>query len=340
MLHLLDDVEHPGFDANSTKGSRMSHEYSVAELRLIQKRTEEEMSRILNEFRGNTPRATKEGATRGNNGATGAANLRRESNEDQDCYQFDDEQIPPPGNVMTVGISSKLSDITSPTTCQDGSSVYIDMTGDRYLCVDNEEEIADVSPRNLPPRPASPRKKKMPIFPPISGQENLSIVQEGEGPTGGDDGGIKSPVEARSNLCSNTVNQTEWNSKHDGISSTQNQRTRDKLLAASRNAARRTVKKEKMQAEDDFYTEIMDSVSAAEADDIERLNAEANAFMQTFDGEVDDVPGLMNEDGSINEDVALAFLANDVDERQQQPIAPSQPFAPTHQQCGVGCVIQ
>jgi hypothetical protein len=347
MLHLLDDVEHPGLDANSTKGSRMSHEYSVAELKLIQKRTEEEMSRILNEFRGNTPRAAKGGALERNTGATKAAKLRRESNEDQDCYQSDDEQNPPPGNVMTVGISSKLSDITSPTTCQDGSSVYIDMTGDRYVCVENEDEIAEGSPRNLPPRPGSPRKKKMSVVSPTNGQENLPIVQESTERTAVESpnkGGTKSNVKAGSKMGSNIVNKTESDYMSAEISQSVSPRsqTRDRLLAASRNAARRTVKKEKQRAEDDFYSEIMDSVSAAEADEVERLNAEATAFMATFDTEVDDVPGLMNEDGSINEDVALAFLKV-VDEDQQQPNAPTlqqQPNTPTHQHCGAGCVIQ
>ena len=315
MLHLLNDVEHPGSHASSTKGSQRSHEYSVAELKLIQQRTEEEMSRILNEFNRSKRHASKTGPeTKG----------------------------PPTPDVMTLGsevIASKLSDITSPTAYQDGSGVYHDI-------IDNEDHVADGLPINFPPRPISPRKKKVSAFPIIGGEGCLPIVKETH---------CTDKTRAMENVNERRLeeyNESERTRKYniedsdllsnkDRISghstllatslSPQNV-TRDKFLASSRSSARRKAKKQHKQIEDRFYSDIMNSVSVAEEEEMRRLNDEVDAFVATFD--LADDPNVMNEDGSINEDVASMLLAVE----GETPFQSQQLNALAHEQCG--CIVQ
>lgn len=331
MLHLLDDVENPGLHSSSTKASsHRSHEYSVAELKLIQKRTEEEMSRILKEFDRSRVNTSRVG---------GAVEAKMEESTDYHDYS-------PPGNVMTEAISSKLSDITSPT-CQDGSSsVYIDVNSDKYMVVtENEDETADLSPRNFPPRPASPRKKRTPVFPPLCGEDSLPVVEESNANV------FEKVFDATTNQDSSQFDPSDENNMAESPSSdtpahevstlntvSPQTQTRDNLITASRIAAQRTVQKQKQDEEDRFYCEVMNSVSAAEAEDVQRLNDEMNAFVATFDKEVDE-EGLMNEDGSINEQVMSAMLAEG-----NCPADESHPHhllhVPKHEPCGAGCVIQ
>ena len=477
MLHLLDDVENPGLHASATRDSHRTYEYSVEELKLIQKRTEEEMSRILNEF-DRSKANDKLQSTRGE--MTESRRNTRDGTSVKDCHDDHDycsrsayEKGPPPPNVMmSEVITSKLSDITSPTTCQD-----VDNTSHyHYGAVENEDEVIEGSSRNLPPRPSSPRKKRTPVFPVVGGEDGLPIVQEtsdvavgvaeksesmdNSSRVPGSPQSIKhdtsvgdtvkvdtlvdesipspaSPISAspkspksvntinasvptspRSPKSVNTINapnkavspkglittviesigsanlsiaqgfETTVNgstpkaekdqtptarasaffgpdmdeetpsdkynvclSGSEQVISPQNE-ARDKLLAASRNAARRTVKKQRQQEEDRFHDDIMNAVSAAEeveytdTPEIQRLNDEVSSFVATFDREVDE-PGIMNEDGSINEEVATKLLAEGDQDQQlahasfplNQQLQHQQLQAPTHNQCG-GCYVQ
>ena len=454
MLHLLDDVEHPGLHTSATRDSHRTYEYSVEELKLIQKRTEEEMSRILNEFdRSKTMgfQAPKgEMTDLRQNIALGGTSVK-DCHDDHDYCSTAYEKGPPPPNVMmSEVIASKLSDITSPTTCQDNdnASHYYN------AAAENDDEVIEGSSRNLPPRPSSPRKKRTPVFPVVGGEDGLPIVQEASDVAASvaksgsmdntsrvpgshqsikrensSDGTTKVessvdesnpiPTSPKSPKSVNTINATEkvltpkglittviesigsanlsvaqgfeatmngntpkreqdqtvffgpdmdeetpadkykvCLSGSEQVSSPQNE-ARDKLLAASRNAARRSVKKQRQQEEDRFHDDIMSAVSAAEeggnhsttaiqqADEnhstpeIQQLNDEVSSFIATFDVEVDE-PRVMNEDGSINEEVATMLLAEGGQEQLAQPSFPLQQQqlqAPTHNQCG-GCRVQ
>lgn len=165
MLHLLDDVEHPGLHTKGNSSTQMSHEYSVQELRLIQQRTEEEMSKILNEFGKN--RETTESKK-----DTLPACVVKESHDDYQDSCSQSERPLPPNVMMSEAITSKLSDITSPT------AYYLDVDASSTIhAVENEEENQEATTRTLPPR-LSPRKKKTPVFPALGGDDNLPIVEE------------------------------------------------------------------------------------------------------------------------------------------------------------------
>jgi hypothetical protein len=357
MLHLLDDVENPGLHASSTKGSNRSYEYSVAELKLIQKRTEEEMSRILNDFdrsKHSKMYTYKEEADESKNNH--AVTMIKKSQDEHDHDLFSQSSGPPTGNVLMPEalLTSKLSDITSPTTYQDGSGVfYLDSSSNNYInVIDNEDElIQEGSPRNLPPRPSSPRKKRTPVF---GAEDSLPIVQEtavvavaghanlplhspmasGNAPddecTSGQNRELRSEAPSSaggasdgSTLFTNNVSTTSPKNQAVG-----------KLLELSRNAARRTVRKERKQAEDRFHHEIFQAVSDAE--EAQRLHDEVQAFVATFDSDIEDPTFVMNEDGSLNEHAALALsaMAGTPSTREANELN-----VPSHKQCGV-CVIQ
>ena len=165
MLHLLDDVEQPGLRTKGNSSTQMSHEYSVQELRLIQQRTEEEMSKILNEFGRNKEMTETKKDTQ-------PVSVVKQSHDDyQDSYSQSERPLPP-NVMMSEAITSKLSDITSPT------AYYLDVDASSTIhAVENEEENED-TPRALPPRPISPRKKKTPVFPALGGDDSLPIVEE------------------------------------------------------------------------------------------------------------------------------------------------------------------
>ncbi|KAL3781063.1 hypothetical protein HJC23_012825 [Cyclotella cryptica] len=470
MLRLLDDVEHPGVYASSTRGSQndeRSYEYSVAELKLIQKRTEEEMSRIMNGFdrsKGNKIKVVNEKG--GLNASSRCASIKESSRDPEFSSRSEDEKRPPPEKIMlSEAIASKLSDITSPTACQDGSGVYLDVSSNNYYCVidNNEDELTESTPRNRPPRPSSPRKKKNPSVTTSVGKESLPIVQETpefvmeySNNEGLIDCEVDSPIlkialesqsiksaesksvpqcAADSNstdvslntpdnnyVCerrgshtalaknvskyslerkqltlksfddqvseSESVKRTQpskygysegielngvecksegldeiseadevcepgtvdaaademmlhseegplYNSVHNMTAVSQNE-ARDKLLAASRSAARRTVKKQRKQAEDRFHDGIMKAVSAAE--EMQRLKDEVmDEVYETFD--CDESPKI-NEEYSQGNDL-LTEPAGEVKNEElyiDQPIEPEQLNSPEHEQCG--CVIQ
>jgi hypothetical protein len=122
-----------------------------------------------------------------------------------------------------------------------------------------------------------------------------------------------------------------YNSVNTIAAASQNE-ARDKLLAASRSAARRTVKKQRKQAEDRFHDGIMKAVSAAE--EMQRLNDEV--MDEVFD--CDESPNL-NQDCLKGDEL----LAKPVVEAKEElytddSIPPEQLNAPKHEQCG--CVIQ
>ena len=380
MLHLLDDVNHPKMDGSATKDSRnseRSHEYSVAELKLIQKRTEEEMSRILNEFdrnKRNKLRAAKKKA--------GLKEVTQNGDQDLDS---EDEKGPPPDKIMLPEvIASKLSDITSPTACQDGSGVYLDDTPNNYYCVVTNEY--DLSPRILPPRHSSPRKKKVvPFFDLPIVQENLPIVQENsEGleehyKSVTDDtiyeqqsakvGVNKSLPQSLADSITNSTDSSpqdefnraavsdntlqdelDWADEDEPGVMFSNKTAMDELLAASRGAARRTVKRERKKEEDLFHEGIMNAVSAAE--EMQRLDGDLMDEVYDLDESFDrNPPGLesMNdpsflEGASVQETVdagqeGLNQEESNLEDRSQDPFGNQNELnIPTHEQCG--CLIQ
>ena len=121
--------------------------------------------------------------------------------------------------------------------------------------------------------------------------------------------------------------------------SPQNQH-RDKLLAISRNAARRTAKKQRKQEEDRFHDEILNAVSSS-AGGVQELDEEVSQFVATFDlAENDDEQNLTNGvDGQDCPDKNVGMQQGGevkfpVNEKEMQL------HAPTHEQCGTGCVVQ
>ncbi|KAL7487425.1 hypothetical protein ACHAW6_014809 [Cyclotella cf. meneghiniana] len=477
MLRLLDDVEHPGVYASSTRGSHndeRSYEYSVAELKLIQKRTEEEMSRILNQFDGLKSDKIEPGKEERLNASNHTGASIKESNRDLVfSSRSEDEKGPPPDKIMLSEaiLASKLSDITSPTACQDGSGVYLDASSNNYYCVidNNEDELTELTLRNRPPRPSSPRKKKTSSVASSVCKEGLPIVQEAPefatecsnnnnelkdgqlNPAMDEIHKIAFEIQSMKSTESKIVPQCAADSistdvslntpdnrvceprgsqgvldkyvskcsvdasdsKQSSLKSIENQvhepevvkraqsskdsssdlikgldeisegakitmqahkeaasitgepgdedtvademlfysdegngvnkmttasqnEARDKLLAASRSAARRTVKKQRKQAEDRFHDGIMKAVSAAE--EMQRLNDEVmGEVYETFD--CDESPNL-NEDCEKGDELLVEPVVDAKDEELyiDATISAEQLNAPKHEQCG--CVIQ
>lgn len=321
MLHLLEDVENPKAASDKTsahsKGrTREEGTYSVAELKLIQKRTEEEMSRILSE-------CNEKDSTNGSPPTTAKKTidvLKQQiapvvSAKEDDFSYSEDEKGPPPNKVY-ADITSKLSDITSPTACQDGSGVFLDISSNRYVCVvnNNEDEMSEsLADRNLPPLPPSPRKKRQPKveLPSMtsmslasgSGREHLPSMQEiPEVVEVNSSNSTKSDDEGRNDLIDDK--EAEPTRGRQRISRNAQDHAAE-LIAASRQVAKRTVKNERKAAEDFFHDSIMSAVSHAEEiqrmdDDLVSEVYEATSMLSYYETQVKGMEEkvLIDEEGN------------------------------------------
>mmetsp|Transcript_24799 Transcript_24799/g.52133 ORF Transcript_24799/g.52133 Transcript_24799/m.52133 type:complete len:1207 (+) Transcript_24799:115-3735(+) len=167
MLNLLEEISPQGqrnqssaahISAMSKRSNRSNMSTATPEEReMIKKLTEEEMSRILLEFKPSQRKPSK-----------------------KDNLSVASERHPPPEDIdLPLAITSKLSDITSPT-CQDGAEYFPHSSGRSVM---SEADI--LSPRQmLPPASANSLHWKKPSSPSkactssASNRDSLSLVCE------------------------------------------------------------------------------------------------------------------------------------------------------------------
>lgn len=172
MLNLLEEISPQGQQNQSSeahisamhkRSNRSNMSTATPEEReMIKKLTEEEMSRILHEFKPNQRKPTKKQIAHDENLSVAS------------------ERPPPPEDIdLPLAIISKLSDITSPT-CQDGAEYFPHASGRSVI---SEADI--LSPRQLlPPASANSLHWKKPCSPSkvcnssALNRESLSLVCE------------------------------------------------------------------------------------------------------------------------------------------------------------------